>query len=74
MVTLNAKFTPSVIGRSPLCIGGVFAMVFSVAMGLLILFTPAACTFVSSLILLLLGFLLIIGMLAFLFGRWKQRR
>ncbi len=69
MVTLNAVFTRNAISRSPLRIGGIFTMVFSVAMGLLILFViPGACTFVGSIQLLILGFLFVAGGIALLLG------
>ncbi len=59
-------------------IGGAFTAVFSLAMGLLVLFViPGACSFVGSLQILILGSLFVIGGLAFLFGRallGRQRR
>ena len=51
-----------------LLIGGAVTMVFSMVSGLLTLFLPATCTFVGGLQLLILGFLFIIGLFAFLFG------
>lgn len=58
------------IGDSPLQIGGAFIAVFSLVGGLLVLFViPSACTFVGSLELLALGFLFVIGVLAFIVGK-----
>ena len=49
--------------------GGGFAVLFSVVVGLLVLFAiPAACSFVSGLQLIFLGFLFIGGVLTFLIG------
>jgi hypothetical protein len=57
-------------------IGGGFTAAFSLAMGLLVLFSPFGCTFVGSLQLLVLSFLFIIGGLIFFLGQaliWKKR-
>ena len=55
---------------SVLRVGGGFTAIFSLAMGLLILFAiPSACSFVGSIQLLMLGFLFIIGILAFILGQ-----
>ncbi len=60
---------------SVLRIGGAFTAVFSLVVGLLVLFViPGACTFVGSLQLLILGFLFVIGVLAFLLGNALLRR
>ncbi len=57
------------VGISILRIGGALTAVFSLVMGLLVLFViPGACTFVSGLLLVVLGFLFIIGVLAFFLG------
>ncbi len=65
------------IGSNLLSIGGVVAMVFSAAMGLLVLFViPIACSFVSSLGVLILGFMFIGGGVAFLLGKallWRRK-
>ncbi len=54
---------------SLLRLGGAFTAVFSLVMGIFILFViPIACSFVGSLQLLILGFLFVGGVLAFLFG------
>ncbi len=63
------------VGSSLLRIGGAFTAVFSLAMGLLVLFViPGACTFLSGLELIFLGFLFIIGVLAFFFGNALSRK
>ncbi len=63
-------------GNNPLSIGGLVAMVFSAAMGLLVLFViPTACSFVNSLGVLILGFVFIGGGAAFLLGKallWRR--
>ena len=57
------------ISNTALRIGGAFTAVFSLVMGLLVLFViPGACSFVGGLQLLLLGFLFVIGVLAFFLG------
>jgi hypothetical protein len=59
-------------------IAGAFVAIFSLVMGMLILFViPGACSFVGSLELLMLGFLFILGVIAFLWGTavsWNGRR
>ncbi len=64
-------------GNNPLSIGGLVAMVFSAAMGLLVLFViPSACSFVGSFELLILGFMFLIGGVAFLLGKallWRRK-
>jgi len=63
------------VGSSLLRIGGAFTAVFSLAVGLLVLFIiPGACTFLSGLELIFLGFLFIIGVLAFFFGNALSRK
>lgn len=63
-------------GSSLLRIAGGFIAVFSAVMALLILFViPGACSFLSGLELLILGFLFIIGGLTFFLGTvfsWKK--
>ncbi len=70
--------TQNPVGSSLLRLSGAFIAVFSLVIGLLVLFViPGACTFVSGIQLILLGFLFIIGVLAFLLGQvlvWKRRR
>lgn len=72
MVTANLS------GSNVLRLGGAFVAAFSLVMGLLVLFViPGACSFVSGLQLLILGFLLIIGMLTFFLGTallWRKRK
>lgn len=63
---------------SPLTIGGAFTAIFSLVMGVLVLFViPGACRFLSGLQLLILGFVFIIGLLIFLLGLvwspWQKR-
>lgn len=64
------------MGSNLLSMGGVVAMVFSAAMGLLVLFViPIACSFVSSLGVIILSFLFLIGGVAFLLGKalsWRR--
>ena len=56
-------------------IGGGFAAIFGLAMGLLVLFLiPSACTFVGSLQLAILGLLFLGGLFVFLFGLVLSRR
>ncbi len=56
-------------------IGGAFTAIFSLAMGLLVLFViPSACTFVGSLQLAILGLLFLGGLFVFLFGLVLSRR
>ncbi len=63
------------VGGSVLRIGGAFTAVFSLVVGLLILFAiPGACTFVSGLQLIFLGFLFIIGVLTFFLGNALSRK
>ncbi len=60
---------------SVLRIAGAFTAVFSLAVGLLVLFViPSACTFVSSLQLAILGVLFLGGLFVFLFGLVLSRR
>ena len=54
---------------SVLRIAGAFTAIFSLAVGLLVLLViPGACSFVSGVQLIVLGFLFIIGVLAFFLG------
>ncbi len=63
------------VGSSLLRVGGAFTAVFSLVVGLLVLFViPGACTFVSGLQLLILGFLFIVGVLAFFLGNVLSRK
>ena len=56
--------------RDVLRIGGGFTAIFSLAMGLLVLFViPSACSFLGGIELVILGFLFIIGVLAFIVGK-----
>ena len=65
----------SSVGGSLLRIGGAFTAVFSLAVGLLVLFViPGACSFVSGLELIFLVFLFIIGVLAFFLGNALSRK
>ncbi len=62
-------------GTSLLRIVGGFTAVFSLAVGLLVLFViPGACTFVSGLQLIILGFLFLAGVLAFFLGNALLRK
>ena len=65
------------IGNSLLRTGGAFTAITSLAMGLLFLFViPIACSFVGSLLLIILGFLFIAGLLSFFLGNalmWRSR-
>lgn len=62
-------------GSYLLCVVGAVIAGFSLVMGLLILFViPGACTFLSGLQLLILGFLFIIGVLTCLLGLVLVRR
>lgn len=65
-------------GSTALRVGGAFTAVFSVVVGVIILFAlPVACSFVGGLELIILGFLFIIGVLAFFIGvvlSWRKRR
>jgi len=63
------------VGSSLLCIGGAFTVVFSLVVGLLVLFViPGACSFVSGLELIILGFLFIVGVATFFLGNALLRR
>ncbi len=60
---------------SLLRVGGAFTAVFSLVMGLFVLFVvPIACTFVGSLQLAILGLLFVLGALTFLIGVVLSRR
>ncbi len=55
--------------------GGAFTAVFSLVVGLLVLFViPGACSFVSGLELIILGFLFIVGVASFFLGNALLRR
>lgn len=69
----------AVIGRhingtgEVLRVAGAFIAAFSLVMGLLVTFViPGACSFLGGLELIILGFLFIIGVLAFIFGQIFQ--
>jgi hypothetical protein len=68
------------IGQNPtgsnlMRVGGAFTAVFSLAVGLLVLFViPSACSFVSGLELILLGFLFVIGVFTFFLGNTLLHR
>ncbi len=63
------------VGSSLLRIGGAFTVVFSLVVGLLVLFViPGACSFVSGLELIILGFLFIVGVATFFLGNALLRR
>ena len=69
----------NLVGSSSLLrVVGAFVAIFSLAMGMLVLFViPGACTFVGSLELVILSFLFVIGGLVFLLGAtlsWKKRK
>ncbi len=62
-------------GSNLLRIGGAFTAVFSLVVGLLVLFViPGACSFVGGLQLIILGFLFIGGVFAFLIGLVLSRK
>ena len=66
---------PRHMSGSVLRIGGGFTAGFSLVVGLLVLFAiPTACSFVGSLQLIILGFLFIGGVLAFLLGGISSRK
>ncbi len=67
---------PNSISGSVLRIGGAFTALFSLVVGVLVLFViPGACTFVSGLQLIVLGFLFVAGVLAFLLGNtWLRKK
>lgn len=73
-----AVITQSPIGSSPssmLRIAGAFVAVFSLVVGLLVLFAiPVACSFLGSLQLLILGTLFVLGVIAFLAGTAISRK
>ncbi len=63
------------VGSSLLRIGGAFTAVFSLVVGLLVLFViPGACSFVSGLQLIILGFLFVVGTFAFFLGNALLRK
>ncbi len=60
---------------SVLRIAGAFIAVFSLVVGLLVLFViPGACTFLSGLQLIILTFLFVVGILIFFFGNTLLRK
>ncbi len=62
-------------GRDVVRLVGAFMALFSAAFGLLLMFViPSACSFVTGLGLLLMGFLFTAGILVFLFGTIVLRR
>ena len=65
---------PNYSNDSILRVGGAFTAAFSLAMGILILYViPGACSFVGSIQLVILGFLFVAGIFAFLIGSVWQR-
>jgi len=70
-----AIISQNLAGNNLLRIAGAVVAAFSLVMGLLVLFAiPIACSFVTSLELLILGFLFIGGVLTFLVGLLLSRR
>ncbi len=70
-----AIISQNLAGNNLLRIGGAFTAVFSLVVGLLVLYViPSACSFFTSLELLILGFLFIGGVLTFLVGLLLSRR
>ena len=64
--------------RTTLRTAGAFIAIFSLVMGMLVLFViPGACSFIGSLELLILSFLFVLGSIVFLAGTafsWKRQR
>lgn len=77
MVTFNPTFNPNLTGKELLRLTGGFVAVFSLVVGLLVLFViPGACSFLGGLQLVILALLFITGSLGFLVGHHmihKQR-
>jgi len=77
MVTFNPTFNPNLTGKELLRLTGGFVAVFSLVVGLLVLFViPGACSFLGGLQLVILGLLFVTGSLGFLVGHHmihKQR-
>ncbi len=77
MVTFNPTFNPNLTGKELLRLAGGFVAVFSLVVGLLVLFViPGACSFLGGLQLVILGLLFVTGVLGFLVGHHmihKQR-
>ncbi len=71
-----AVITQSPMGNSSIVrTAGAFVAIFSLVVGMLVLFViPGACTFVGSLQLLILGFLFILGAVAFAVGTAFSRK
>lgn len=73
-----AVITQDPIGSSPssiLRIAGAFTAIFSLVMGMLVLFViPSACTFLGGLELLILTALFVFGVSAFLVGTILSRK
>ncbi len=75
MVSLNPTFNPNLTGKELLRLAGGFVAVFSLVMGLLVLFViPGACSFLGGLQLVILALLFILGGLGFLVGHHMIRR
>lgn len=72
-----ALISQNIEGNNLLRITGAVVAAFSLVMGVLILFViPSACSFLSSLGLLILGFLFIGGLAALLLGQvlvWRKK-
>ncbi len=75
MIKQNLGRGDSPSRRKVLCTVGAFIAVFSLVMGLLVLFViPSRCSFVSSLLLFILGGLFLIGLLNLLIGKLLLRK
>lgn len=75
MVSLNPTFKPNLTGKELLRLTGGFVAVFSLVMGLLVLFViPGACSFLGGLQLVILTLLFITGSLGFLVGHRRIHR
>ncbi len=75
MVSLNPTFNPNLTGKELLRLTGGFVAVFSLVVGLLVLFViPGACSFLGGLQLVILVSLFIMGSLGFLVGHHMIRK
>ncbi len=75
MVSLNPTFNPNLTGKELLRLAGGFVAVFSLVMGLLVLFViPGACSFLGGLQLVILALLFVMGSLGFLIGHHMVRK
>jgi hypothetical protein len=74
MAVIQRPIRPIIDTGRVLRVGGAFTAIFSLAMGLLILFVvPIACSFVGGIQLIVLSFLFIGGLLALLLGKTLWR-